>query len=641
MASRDENEIEDVTPKPKKTLKTYLAQGTFLVLMTAGVAGFVLGDMGQYMGGSSGSSIASVGSKEIGIREADQMRQNVMAQYKGMPPELLGLQNPSAKAVEMLIEQYALSEYARDLNMRAPKQEISRILNQYNFFKDNITGKFSAEKLRLYLKRSGISQEYFLNTIEDDVLREIMFNALRSDMHIPQNMIDLVASYQNEKRKITFASVGSDYFKSLPKLEKDETAQKEFFENNKTNSLFLVPEIRDVEYVVFSPESLTDIAPSKEIVQAYYTKNIQQYKTDETRKVLQLFFDTEEAANKAIEKLEKGNNFIPSAIDLGFEMENMDLGTITRVSLDKSITDQIFAVKKGEFTQPISNGFGYVIYFSEDVTPSKTRPFENVKEDIQKTLLQEAFKEFAENNSDSLEDDIAGGMTLSEIADKYNTKLKKHKNMTHQGADYQTKEILLNNSELLANFFEAALDDEALYVPLSGGGFIYGRAVNIMPKRMMNFDEAQPLLADLYQTQMLKTELTKLNKNISKDMKEGISFAEIVKKHKLSAETEIFSRWQSVPALPMVLMSRLFDAEKDQLLKSDFTDNISDSLTLASVEEVKKETPTPEELEKVENQIRDNLRNSLYKTLVKHAKDTVGVEINLESYNRFIALNGQ
>ena len=73
MTSRDdEKPLEDVTPKPKKTLKTYITQGTFLVLMTAGVAGFVLGDVGQYMGGSSVSNIATVGQKEISFREADQ-----------------------------------------------------------------------------------------------------------------------------------------------------------------------------------------------------------------------------------------------------------------------------------------------------------------------------------------------------------------------------------------------------------------------------------------------------------------------------------------------------------------------------------------------------------------------------------------
>ena len=159
MTSRDdEKPLEDVTPKPKKTLKTYITQGTFLVLMTAGVAGFVLGDVGQYMGGSSVSNIATVGQKEISFREADQMRQSIMAQYQGMPPELLALQNPSSKAVELLIEQYAFAEYARSLNIRAPKDEVSRVLNQYQFFKDEVTGKFSAEKLRLFLKRSGVSQ---------------------------------------------------------------------------------------------------------------------------------------------------------------------------------------------------------------------------------------------------------------------------------------------------------------------------------------------------------------------------------------------------------------------------------------------------------------------------------------------------
>ena len=421
-----------------------------------------------------------------------------------MPPELLALQNPSSKAVELLIEQYAFAEYARSLNIRAPKDEVSRVLNQYQFFKDEVTGKFSAEKLRLFLKRSGVSQESFLNNIEDDILREITYNALRSDVHIPSYMTKLVAEYQGEKREISFAYIDASHFKTLPTLPNNEEEQKKFFENNKTDSNFIVPETRDLEYVVFSPNTLTDIVPSKDILKAHYTKHIDRYKTQEERKILQLFFETEEAGKEALAKLEKGKDFIPSAMDLGFEMENMDLGTITRASLDQNITDQIFAVKEGEFTQPISNGFGYVIYFSEEVSPAEVRPFESVAGAIKEELLQDAFRKFADSNSDSLEDDIAGGMTLAEIAEKYNAPLASYKNITISGADYTTKQIPIKNRKLLDSFFEASLDDEALYVSLDNGGFIYGNVKNIASKRIMSFEEAKPLLPELLSLNLLK-----------------------------------------------------------------------------------------------------------------------------------------
>ena len=643
MASnKDTESLEDITPKSKNTLRTYLTQGTFIVLMTAGVAGFVLGDIGQYMGGGpSSSAIATVGNQAIGFREADDMYQRIMDQYKGMPPELLTMQNPPAKAVENLIEKYAISEYARHYNMRAPKAELSRILNQYQFFKDEVTGKFSKEKLRLFLKRSNISQEDFIADIEDDILRQTIYNLLRRDVHIPSYMADIVAAYTHEKRKIKYASIGWDYFKDLPSFPKDIEKQKEFFETHKVDDIFMRPELRHVEYVAFAPNTMTDIVPTMDVLKAAYQDNMDDYKTEETRKILQLFFDDKDAADSALKKLEKGDDFIPSALDLGFEMENIDLGTINRTSLDKAITSEIFSVKEGEFTQPIANGFGYVIYFSEKVTPSEIRPFESVAGEIKVTLLDKAFKKFVENNSDSLEDDIAGGMSLKEIAEKYNAPFVEFENITDRGVDYLSGQKIIKNNDLIVNIFDASLDDEATYVTLDNGGFIYATIKDIIPKRVMTFEEAQPLLASYFEDKALKKKIAQLYKNINADIEADTDFDTLLDKYDLTHQTESFNRWQSTDKIPSKLMMRLFQAEKNALIASEFKENISEDLVLASVIDVVRSTPTEEEFENVENQISDNVQNSLYKALVQHAKNAVGVDIDLDAYNRFLEENGQ
>ncbi|MEM6604100.1 MAG: SurA N-terminal domain-containing protein, partial [Pseudomonadota bacterium] len=249
-----EEETIDVTPVEKKPLKAYIGKAIFIVLMIGGVAGFILGDMQQYLGGASPSILATVGDTDIAKEDAETMRNNIMQQYRDLPPEIAQMQRPAHRAIELLIEQNILSEYGRMLGLRAPDQRIKQLIETIPYFKDDVTGEFSAKKFREVIKkRFRISENDFIRTIENDIIREMIFKNMSSDVYIPDDLLKIHADYNMEKRNIDYIVFDENSLGQLPAFNMSLEEQKDYFAKHKNLSAFRRPELRDVAFLTFTP----------------------------------------------------------------------------------------------------------------------------------------------------------------------------------------------------------------------------------------------------------------------------------------------------------------------------------------------------------------------------------------------------
>ncbi len=109
----------------------------------------------------------------------------------------------------------------------------------------------------------------------------------------------------------------------------------------------------------------------------------------------------EEDAKAIIAELKKGGDFEKIAkeksIDSGSKENGGKLEWATPVSFDKSFSNALVNLKKGETTDaPVKTPFGYHVIRLIDIRPLKAPPFEEVKDRILQAKEQEAFNQMVQ-----------------------------------------------------------------------------------------------------------------------------------------------------------------------------------------------------------------------------------------------------
>jgi peptidyl-prolyl cis-trans isomerase D len=630
------NNDTPVVKRDYKSMATKIALGVF---MTVAVAGFLYQDINGYLGGGSPTDIAVVGKKSVTRADFDAQKQKIMERFQGMPPELIALQNPSQKAVESLIEKYALSEYARHIDLLAPQQDIADIIDGFTFFKDESTGKFSSTKYKDFLRRMGMSEQQFLDSLSDDIVRDMLVQKIMVPVSVSSDMVKIMQSHEFEKRHISYAVFDAKNIDNITPLENNDAVLKAYYEKHKNS--FSRPETRNISYIPFTRDTLKSvIAPSDTDIKSYYEKNKEFYSTPEKRNILQLSFDDIESANQAYDKLKSGKNtkqeFIDSVQKLGFMLEDTELGLVTKDDFNAEISQDIFALDTGHYTKVLKNEFGYAIYYVESVKPQIIKKIADVSVEISDKLLQEKFIAFKDNNFDTIDEDFAGGATLSEIAEKYKLPVLSYDNMTGHGVDYNTNKNIISNTDLISAFFGFDENDSAAFIDLGNDEFAFGVTNKINPVRIMTYPEAKPLLIQHDKDQKINDATQKIAENIQKMINDGASLSDIAKKYDLTINTKDISRFENTAELSPDFVGILFDTAKDKIVTSDYAGYGTHQIMIARIDDIQVDKKSDDELRAVKDNLSDTVRYEIYRQMLNNMQNVVGVKINQDAYNEVV-----
>ncbi len=141
----------------------------------------------------------------------------------------------------------------------------------------------------------------------------------------------------------------------------------------------------------------------------YYEANKDNFITKEQVYLYNILVETEEVAKDILEKLKAGGDFIeiakekstgPSAAQGG------DLGYISKGDLIPEIENVVFALEIGNISDIIKSEYGFHILKVTDKKPEVLKTFEEVKEEIVKTLLSTKQKEAFDNLLEELKSQV-------------------------------------------------------------------------------------------------------------------------------------------------------------------------------------------------------------------------------------------
>lgn len=473
---------------------SWIAKGLMILL----VFSFAIWGIGDYVSGfGSGGDVAKVGSVSIGQQEyADVLRREVNQLRRQFGPgfnveqaKQLGLDE---SALNRMIEDKLYVQAARKLGIGASDAQVRELIMNAPAFR-GMAGQFDRLAYEQYLRNEGYSEGMLVALLRDDVLRSQLLGSLfGSVVHAPDAMVNAVLQYRLQRRMAEFIVI--DPAKLPAPAAPTEAQIEEYYKANPAT--FTAPERRNVAWFDITPaQRAAAMTVTEEELREEYDSHQQAYVTPEKRSVEQVVFTTEAEAKAAAEAIAKGESFAAMAARTQkLKPEDLSLGLVTRNDLPAAIANAAFALEKDKVSEPVISPFGFHLLRVTGIQAGTTRSFDEVKPELRNQVGLRKAADGMVKLRQQIDDQIAGGATLDEIAKTQNLPIKQVEGIDAQGADAagKTVESLPKQPAFLGEAFQLGTEAEPQIVDTTDGGLIVLKVMAIQPATLKPLNDVKP-----------------------------------------------------------------------------------------------------------------------------------------------------
>ena len=365
--------------------------------------------------------VATVDGREITVgrfrRAYQQQIQALRNMYGGnVDDRMLRQMGVEQRIVQQMIEEeLALSEAGR-LGISASDEEVRARILSLPAFQQN--GQFVGDQQYRMILQSA-NPPLRPGDFEDQVRRGIVLEKLQAALTAWVTVSDAEVEdefrRQNEKVKLAVVSFPADKFREG--LEVSDAELASHFEANKAT--YRIPEKRKIRYALVDNNALREQTPvGAGEVKKYYEDNIDQYSMPEQVRASHILLKTEgkdeaevkKQAEELLAKVKGGADFAELAKkfseDEGSRDRGGDLDFFGREQMVPEFSEAAFSLEPGQVSDLVKSNFGYHIIKVAEKRPASTRPFEEVRTQIEDQLKWERVQKEAERRAA----DLAGGL---------------------------------------------------------------------------------------------------------------------------------------------------------------------------------------------------------------------------------------
>lgn len=519
-------------------------------LVMVGLVGF-----GATNFGTSAGAVARVGDTDV---DANRYFRELNAEFRAFEAQtnqrvtmaqarLFGL---DTQALGRLIATVTLENETARLGLSVGDEAVRDQVVLIDAFKAP-DGSFDRQAYEFALQQTGLTAKEYEGELRAETARSILQMAVQTGV-VPQPVYtDTLYAHAREARSFTWAALG------LEKLEAEVAAPTDdqlaaWYEANQ--NAFQLPEIKHLTYAWLDPET---IIPTVEVTEAdlraLYDSRVEEYRQPERRLVERLVFPTTEDAQSAADRLAAGEvTFEALVAERGLELADVDMGDVTREALGAA-GDAVFAlVDDGAVTAPIDSGLGPALFRMNTILAEQITTFEDAREALQGEFAADTARRQIEALVPELDDLMAGGATLEELA-------------ADHGLTLGTLDWTQGSAEGIAaydSFREAAAAVQSSDFPeivlMSDGGLFALRADSIDAPRVQALDEARDIAVEGWTRGEALRLLTLQGEALLKDFAAGESPAS---KGLIEVTEEGLARTDSIEGAPQSLIQAVFEME--------------------------------------------------------------------------------
>lgn len=467
------------------------------------VLSFVFAGVGSYISSSSDVAAAVVNGDEITKAAVERAYQNERSRMESQYGEAFAalasdanyLQQFRQGILDRLIGEKLLDQSAQSLGLRVSDAQIKKLI--VNMPEFQIGGQFDNDRYLALLRQNGYQPNNFRDFMRVDMTRKQVAEALLGTEFTLSTETENAYMLQQQTRDARYVVVPATLFESQA-LVTDEDVANDYQINI---AQFDTEQKVSLAYVELT---LNDLLPSIQVsddeAQAFYQQNMQDYRTEEERRVSHILFefaDDEAGAKKSAEdvliKVQNADDFAELAKAHSsdtFSAENGgDLDWFGRGMMDPTFEEAAYNLSAiGDTSGIVKSEFGYHILKLTDVKEEQVTPFADVQEQIVNAVkTQKAEEEFYNLQQRMAEVAFEVPDNLDEVASIANKSILKTP-LFSRGEATQS----VSNARVLAAAFSPELIEDGVnsdVIVLADNHIMVVRVAQYEPERTKTLEE--------------------------------------------------------------------------------------------------------------------------------------------------------
>ena len=572
-----------------------------------------------------GNTVADVGGREITVPQLDTAFRNELERLRrfnidAQQARQLGVLN---QVLERMISANLYDEAAQKMGMTVSTAVIQQRIRA-QFGKD-----ITPQQFQNILRNNGLTEAQFVAELRDDIRRADYLGTLTDGLNPPKVLVDHLYDWRDQKRSAQFITIPVDQSSHVAApTDKDVEA---YYKSHAAD--YTAPEYRALSYIYLDPKVVAKtVTVSDEKLHELYKQKQAQLTTPEKRTVLQMLVPDQATADKVIERINKGENFITVAKEVAKQDESATrLGTVTKKDLPKEIADAVFALPKNKVSKPIKGPFGLQIIEVTAIQPSKTPTFEEARAG----LMQEAANEQAIDSilatTNKLEETLGGGASVADAAKDLGLQAHKIAAVDNEGQGPDDKPVAgLPPAPFLRTAFEAKEGEVSLLTETSDHGFFVLHVDSIQKPALKPLKTVHTEVVDDWKSEQRWKAAREKAQKLVKELNAGAKLPEIAAKMKIDIhDTGSFTRAGKGASvnLPNSMVADLFEAKAvGHAALADGVGGVDVAqLTAITAAEPGKDKKGVETLTRT---LRTGMVNDIATQLVRALRERLGVTIN-------------
>lgn len=363
-------------------------------------------------------TIGTVGEKDIDINQYARALQSDIRAIEAQTGQSLNFAQiqefgVDAAALNRIVSSRALDNETAELGLSIGDDNLSRQILEISAFQ-GIDGKFDREGYKFALSQQGLTETQFEDSLREETVRSLLQGAIVSGTAMPDAYSDTLMNYIGEQRDFSWARLGkTDLPMPLPTPTPDQI--KTYHQSHLPD--FTLPEMKRLTYVWLTPDMLVDaVEIDQEALEQLYEDRKQEFVQPERRLVERLVFSDEAAAEVAKIALEGAETTFETLVEeRGLALSDIDLGDVAKSELGAA-GGAVFGGDVATIVGPFSTSVGPALFRINGILPAQEVSFEDAKPTLREELALERARRVIDSEIETVEDLLAGGATLEELA---------------------------------------------------------------------------------------------------------------------------------------------------------------------------------------------------------------------------------
>ncbi|MBY6261626.1 peptidylprolyl isomerase [Azospirillum sp. 412522] len=622
-------------------IRNFAGSWVVKILFVLLILSFGIWGIGDVFRSTTPTTVAEVGKVEIGQQALDQEFRRQMERLRPMLGGNLTAEQAKRfglleQSLQSLIQRTLFDLAASDMGISVGPEVVRlRIADEPAF--RNQQGQFDPNIFRSVLRNNQLTEDGYVAMVQRETARQLVAGAVSAGLTPPQPLVQDLYRYRGEKRvaevvTLPNASIGDV---GVP----DDATIKQAYEDHQVR--FTAPEYRALTVARLSPDALAkDIKIDDAQLRKAYEERANEFGAPEKRSVQMVVID-DEAKAKQIADAAKAKGLAEAAKEAGVEPVTLD--NIAKTDLPE-IGDAAFALEPGKPSDPIKSALGWHVMAVTGVTPASTKSFEDVREQLAAEMKKEQALDSVFSIANRVEDQLASGASLDEVAQAQGLVLNKIAAVDSTGKAPDGKDAapdLPGLKALLPNAFQLKTGATSNLTEGEGSNFTAVRVDSVIPAAVRPLNDVREQVVADWQQEQRAERAAKKAEEIAARLKQGAEAAAQDVATQAGASfsmTTPFTRdAQTVQGLPAEMVAKLFAAKPNEVVAG----NTADAQVIARLKEIIPADPkaADADLAPVRASVEQGMENDLVAEFTNALRDKYPVVIHRQRIDQFFASN--